>query len=163
MKYLKVLCSLMIVLCVSFIFTGQKAYASNADEIYQFMRDIGCNHAVAIAVLVNLEHESAYYIHHHKDIDAILRDGGFYGICQWSGNRLVNLKSFCIRNGLSASSLYGQLKFLEYELEERGMLAQLKSYPNTRDGAYNAAYYFAVKFLECGGASYRARLASNRF
>jgi hypothetical protein len=163
MKYLKVLCSLMIVLCVSFIFTGQKAYASNADEIYQFMRDIGCNHAVAIAVLVNIECDGYYYIHYHNDIDTILRDSGYYGICLWSGSRLANLKSFCIRNGLSASSLYGQLKFLEYELEERGMLAQLKSYPNTSSGAYDAAYYFAVKFLECGGPSYRARLASNRF
>jgi hypothetical protein len=157
MKYLKVLCSLMIVLCVSFIFTGQKAYASNADEIYQFMRNIGCNHASTIAVLVNIECESSCRP------DVWDSSGTYYGLCQWGGSRLANLRAYCSRNGLSSSSLYGQLRFLEYELEARGQLNQLKSYPNTSSGAYNAAYFFAAKFEVCGGAGYRARLASNRF
>ena len=156
MKYLKVLCSLMIVLCVSFIFTGQKAYASNADEIYQFMGDIGCNHAVAIAVLVNIERESSCRPN-------IWSPSGHYGLCQWGGSRLADLRAFCSRNGWSSSSLYGQLKFLEHELAARGQLNQLKSYPNTSSGAWNAAYFFAAKFEGCGEANYRANLASSRF
>ena len=162
MKYLKVLCFLIVILCVSLIFTGQKAYASNADNIYNFMRDIGFNHAVATAVLVNIECNIDCG---SCDIADILRSGGYYGICKWRGSRLSNLRAFCSRNGLSSSSLYGQLRFLEYELSERGQFDQLKSYPNTKDGAYNAAYYWAVCFEVCGTSNgrNRAMLAMERF
>ena len=158
MKTLKLLSSLIIVLCVSFIFTGQQAYASNWDYIVNFLQDeMGFNRAVAIGIATNIDCESSCNPNAYNS-------AGYYGICQWGGSRLTNLKNFCSSHGWSSNNLYAQLKFLQHELSS-SQINRLKSFPNNRNGAYNAAYFFAQDFERCYSGYYNSRgnLASRRF
>ena len=69
--------------------------------------DLGYSASAACGVIANIYHESKF------DTDI---GHGMYGLCQWSNDRLDNLKSYCKTYGLDSSSLYGQLRFMKYEL-----------------------------------------------
>ena len=76
-------------------------------------------------------------------------DGGTsYGICQWHNSRWTRLKNYCSQNGLDASSIEGQSKFLVHELKTyySSVYNTLKSVPNTKDGAYQAASTWTIHY-----------------
>ena len=102
-------------------------------------REMGLNTAAASGILANIYRESSF------NPDA---GSSYYGLCQWGGGRLTNLRSFCSSNGYSASSLEGQLRFLAHELEQSysSVLRYLQDVDNSAQGAYDAGYYFCYNF-----------------
>lgn len=139
--------------------------ASNEAIIYAFFLDeMGVNVAVACAVLANIEAES-----HFNPRDEVIDSNGktSYGICQWNGGRFDNLKGFCSERDLEYSDLSAQLHFLKYELEksEKSAWNKVKNQDNTADGAYQAAYNWAMYFERCDSSYYvgRANNAKNKY
>lgn len=113
---------------------------SNEEKCYMFLtREMGLNTAAASGILANIYRESSF------NPDA---GSSYYGLCQWGGGRLTNLRSFCSSNGYSASSLEGQLRFLAHELEQSysSVLRYLQGVDNSAQGAYDAGYYFCYNF-----------------
>lgn len=115
----------------------------NTVQIYQYLTNqMRLNHAAACGVLANIQCESDFSPYCFGD------GGTSYGICQWHNGRFSNLIAFCNSNGLDYHTVYGQLNFLNYELESSypGVLSYIKSVPDTSEGAYNAAYYWCAHF-----------------
>lgn len=114
---------------------------SNEQKCYIFLtREAGLNCAAACGILANIRRESNFNP---------ASGSSYYGLCQWGGGRLTNLKNFCASNGYSASSLEGQLNFLIYELAKNyssSVYAYLKNVPDTAQGAYDAAYHFCYYY-----------------
>ena len=120
-------------------YLNSSAY-SNEEKCYLFLtREMGLNTAAASGILANIYRESSF------NPDA---GSSYYGLCQWGGGRLTNLRSFCSSNGYSASSLEGQLRFLAHELEQSysSVLSYLQGVDNSAQGAYDAGYYFCYNF-----------------
>ena len=150
----------LVFIMVSITFTpnNQVVYAtSNEDVIYAFMKnELGFNTAVASAALANIYSESSF----NPNSYCIDTDGyPSYGICQWHLGRYDNLKSYCNNNGYDYKSLSGQLQFLKYEFNTsyKKQYNNLKSYPNTAQGAYDASYYWAAKFEVCSSKYWNRR------
>lgn len=123
--------------------TGSAVYhQENMDPIFLFARDtMGLNTAASCGVLANIYVESAY------DPQAVNDYSGAYGLCQWTGGRLQNLKNYCSNNGLKVKKLQSQLLFMKYEMEvltadSLDTLAQLRAVPNTKAGAKKAGHIF---------------------
>ena len=82
-------------------------------------------------------------------------DGAGFGLCQWTnyprtsgkGNR-TNLVNYAKKRGKDKSDLVLQLDFLKSELDSgySKMMTRLRSYPNTEQGAGDAAKDFCVTF-----------------
>lgn len=63
----------------------------------------------AIAICGNIAQESKFN-------PTILGDGGVsFGLIQWQGTRLTNMRTWCAQNGLDPNSLEGQCKFAVVE------------------------------------------------
>ena len=119
-----------------------KAATANEKTAFSFFTDtMGLSPAAACGVMSNIKCESGF----SADINGL---GGAYGICQWTGVRKSRLQSWCSSKGYSASSLNGQLRYLQYELKTYFPKVNnyLKSVSNTASGAYNAAFYFCYYF-----------------
>ena len=126
------------------LMSGIKAQAATANEktAFAFFTDtMGLSPAAACGVMSNIKCESGFS-------PTISGMGGAYGICQWTGLRKSRLQSWCAGKGYSASSLKGQLHYLQYELKTYFPRVNnyLKSVSNTSAGAYNAAFYFCYYF-----------------
>lgn len=147
----------------------QKSATGLANEtiIYRFLRqEIGLNIAAACGVLANLYDESRF------DPNALANDTGgthSFGICQWNSgySRLSELVSWCSRNGYDHRSLEGQLQFMKYELENVPAYGfeKLKTFPETAQGAAQAAYHFASVFERVTPSRYtpRSLMAQNTY
>ena len=74
--------------------------------------------------------------------------GSRYGIRQWFSSRKTRLINFCENRGLDYTTLYAQLRFLDYELETYypSVDRYMKNVDNTAEGAYDAGYYFCYNF-----------------
>lgn len=113
---------------------------TNEQKCYLFLtKEAGLNAAAAHGILANIRCESNYNPS---------AGSSYYGLCQWGGGRLTNLKKFCAANGYAVSSLEGQLRFLMHELKNSypSVLKYLQSVDNTASGAYDAAYHFCYNF-----------------
>lgn len=73
-----------------------------------------------------------------------------YGICQWTGYRKADFEKWCRANKLKTGSLYTQLCFLQYELDNKPefkkLVRMLNSCSEDGDGAYDAAHVFCLFF-----------------
>lgn len=135
-----------------------RSKAQNENTIYEFLRnEMGYNKAAAVAVLANINAESGFNPNLYGD------NGTSYGICQWHNGRLSAMKNFCVNNGYDYTSLYGQLKYLQYDLTRnyRSVDSYLRSVPNDRNGAYNGAAYFCKVFEVPANKDYMANLRGN--
>lgn len=103
---------------------------------------MGFNTAAACGIMGNIKQESDF------NPTVIGDNGTSYGLVQWHNSRYSNLISYCSRNGLDYKTALGQLAFLEYELNTSysSLVRDLKAVPNNRDGAYQAAYMWCVRF-----------------
>lgn len=131
---------------------AEAAVTSNSNEeiIFEFLvEEMNLNAAAASGVLANIQHESGF---NHK---AKGDNGTSYGICQWHNSRWTAMKNYCNNNGYDWTSLKGQLKYLKFELSQNNskylwngktIYNYLLSVPNNAQGAYDAAYYWCVKF-----------------
>lgn len=144
---------------------GMKAEAVTANEktAFEFFTEkMGLSPAAACGIMANIKCESGFNAN-------ITGGGGSYGICQWLGPRKSRLQSWCAKKGYSASSLKGQLNFLQYELKTYypRVNSYLKSVSNSASGAYNAGYYFCYHFEvplnTYSSAVYRGGIAQNTY
>lgn len=113
---------------------------TNEEKCYLFMvKEMGLNSAAACGILANIRKESSFNP---------ASGSSYYGLCQWGGGRLTNLKKFCDQNGYSHSSLEGQLRFLHHELKNSypKILNYLLAVDNTADGAYDAGHHFCYEY-----------------
>lgn len=116
---------------------------TNEQLCYAFaIKELGYNNAAAAGLLANIKAESNFRTNANGD------SGRSYGICQWFAARKTRLVNWCSLKKLDPSTLYGQLYFLEYELENYypSVHRYMKNVENTPEGAYDAAYYFCYNF-----------------
>ena len=124
---------------------------------------MGYNTAAAAGLLANISAESGFRPGTNGD------SGRSYGICQWFSSRKTRLINYCADKGLDYTTLYGQLRFLDYELERYypSVDRYMKNVDNSADGAYDAAYYFCYNFEapanRTGQSTSRAKAAQNIF
>ena len=112
------------------------------DAIFNYLANQGFNNAAICGIMANMESESSFRL------DALGDGGTSYGLCQWHNERWTALRNYCNQNGLSESSLEGQLGYLMYELKNNysNFYNEMLSVPNTQQGAYDAAYRWTVSF-----------------
>ncbi len=149
----------ILTLCMVFALLPFGAQASESNEltIYTYLRrELGCSEAVACGILANIKAESDF------NPGAYNPDGGYYGLCQWGGERKERLYDYCGGIGLSADSLEGQLAYIQLELKtnESNVWAMLKEIENTEDGAYDAAWKWAQYYERCASSRYYSRAYS---
>ena len=140
--------SMLILLAV--LIPGTAAYAaseSNKTQVFQYLtQKLGFNSAASCGILANIEHESEF------NPKLVIRDANGLpsgGLCQWNGGRFTNLRNFCSNRGYDYLSIQGQLEYLKYELQKdsfKHIYDYLKKVPNSKEGAYNAAYYWCYYF-----------------
>ena len=121
---------------------GDLTGSTNQDKIFNYLKSQGFNNAAICGILSNIQHESNFNPHS-------LGDGGTsYGICQWHYGRWTNLKNYCKKNNLNSTTLEGQLSYLVHELKTSypSIYKRIKNVPNTKEGAYQAAYDWTVNF-----------------
>ena len=116
----------------------------------------GYNKAAACGILANIRYESNF------DPDS---GDTYYGLCQWGGNRQSNLFSYCQENGLDASSIEGQLEYLDYEMSSSypAVKSYLMNIEDSTSGAYSAAEYFCQNYEGAANAQGRGDLAVSYF
>ncbi len=118
-------------------------------QIYNFLTGtMGLNRAQACGILANMHRESRFNSTADNGV-------GYYGLCQWGGERKDNLFTWCKNNGYDPETIDGQLHFLQYEmpLYYPNTTAQLKACPNDEDGARRACWIFAIGY-EVAGETY---------
>ena len=124
---------------------------------------MGYNTAAAAGLLANISYESGFKPTVSGD------SGRSYGICQWFSSRKTRLINYCADKGLDYTTLYAQLRFLDYELERYypSVDRYMKNVDNSAEGAYDAAYYFCYNFEapanRTGQSTSRAKAAQNIF
>ena len=125
--------------------------------IYNYLTGTyGYNKAAACGILANIRYESNF----NPDIGDY-----YYGLCQWGGSRQSNLFNYCKSNSLDASSIEGQLEYLDYEMTSSypGVKNYLLSVENSASGAYSAAEYFCQNFEGAASSEGRGDLAASYF
>ena len=112
------------------------------DKIFNYLKSQGFNNAAISGILANIEYESGFKTTEYGD------GGTSYGLCQWHNTRFTRLKNYCSSNGLDYKSLDGQLSYLVHELKTNysSVYNSIKSVPNTKAGAYQAAEIWTRKF-----------------
>ncbi len=135
--------------------------AANEKIIYDYCTKVmGYNVAVTVAILANVERECDF------DPGCVGDNGAAYGIFQWNYRR-TNLINWCSSQGLDYTDINAQLAFFRHELTGKDSYAsdgyynkvntKLKSYPDTAQGAYDAAYYFAETYEGCVSSDWSKR------
>ncbi|MGI5977028.1 MAG: phage tail tip lysozyme [Candidatus Limivicinus sp.] len=121
-------------------------YPSIEQYIYFFcVNELRYSPAAACGVMANIYKESSF----RCEIEA----EGSYGLCQWLGHRRTDLLNWCSRNGFDHNSLYGQLKYMEYELsldKYKALDEFMRGLGNTAEDAYNAGREWCYKFEQPG-------------
>ncbi len=115
----------------------------------KILQGYGYNRAAVAGILANIKFESTF---NPNDTTGI-----YYGLCQWGGGRRENLYAYCAANGLDASTIEGQLAFMQYELTNRygRVYRDLLACEDSADGAYYAAVRFCNGYE--GAATDRGR------
>ena len=124
------------------------------DTCYLFLKDeLGMSSGGACGAMGNFQVECSW------NLTAVGDGGTSFGLCQWHDDRWSSLKRFCASNGYDDSSLEGQLRFLEYELNstESAVYPAMKSAADSLYGAKSAALSWAKVFERCTEESYTAR------
>ena len=133
---------------------------SRESQVFSYLtQELGFNSAASCGIMSNIEHESEFNPR-LVIIDCNGRPSG--GLCQWNGGRFRSLMNFCSANGYDYLSIQGQMEYLKHELQGsdfKHIYSYMKNVPNTKDGAYNAGYYWCYYFEV---PSNRARRAGAR-
>ena len=118
-----------------------------AREVWNYLRDLGLNEYVCAGILGNIMAEVGGQT---LDISRwpIYSKNGYYGICQWAGNRKTRLLNDF------GTTLDDQIRFLSVELFE--VIPKENSFYSMQDEK-EAALYFAKYYERCGSGSYNVR------
>ncbi len=130
-----------LLLCVSLTMTAGAATSAQNEVFDYLVGNMQLNPAAASGVMANIQAESGF----QSGISGL---GGAFGLCQWGGGRITRLRSYCASHGLNASSIHGQLQYLDYELKNYypRVWNYLRQVSNDAQGAYNAASYWCLYF-----------------
>ena len=166
-KLIRILaCLLTVCMLTAAVSVTSVAQASSENEqtIHEFLtEDMSLSDAAACGVLANMKAESGLRANIYNS------NHSSYGLCQWSGSRLNNLKNYCNRNGYDWHSMNGQLHYLQYELTNsyKSVYNSLKGIGNIRNGAYNAGYKFCYNYEvpanRTSRSQQRGNIAKNTF
>ena len=124
------------------------------DEVYEYLKTkTDFNDAAIAGIMGNIQEECDY------DINATyLETNGYtsHGLCQWNGERYVNLTNYC---GNYDNSVNAQLDFMMKELKSLYGTAYnaLINAENTLDGARQVALNFAMYYEGCSSSTYEIR------
>lgn len=114
----------------------------NYNYIFNKLIEMGATVAGAYGVLANIEAESAFSTALNSGDNGLAS-----GICQWHPDRFSNLENYCIKNGLSSTSIEGQTSFMINEIQNGySDLWDLICSANGQQGAYNVAYKMCYDF-----------------
>ncbi len=138
-----------MLLIVSTVFSFAVYAISNEQMVFEYLTDtMRLNTAAACGAMANLERESNF----SPNAEYQEKDGSIsYGLCQWNGSRRTALVNYCSSHGYDYTTLYGQLHYMQYELEtsESSAYSSFRNVENTADGAYTAGYNWAAKYERC--------------
>lgn len=126
-------------------------------------REMKFNAAAVCGIMANIDYESGFSPMVWGD------EGTSYGLCQWHESRCRSLLSFCLDHGYDLDSVYGQMKYLRYELEADypAVLEYLRSVEDSPDEAYRATwcwcYYYEIPAQRDVQAARRGDWAYQRY
>ena len=96
-----------------------------------------------------------------------------YGLCQWYGTRLENLKSYCNRNGYDWHGADGQIRFMKYEWDNyyQNIDRYLHNRPNNKEylfadsaeGAQNVEDFLGVQYVMDNACNLNGQLAGEYY
>ncbi len=160
MKKLRGWACLALILVMAFAASCHSQAASASEKkVFTYLTDeMGLSPAAACGIMGNIQAESRF-------LPTAGSMRGAYGLCQWTGVRISRLVSHCNANGLSYSSIEGQLSYMNSELHSLfpGVLSHLKSVSNSSSGAYSAGYHWCYNFERPANAAsasaYRGSIA----
>lgn len=141
-----ILLTLSTLIFATLLANTSSASTSNKDYVFDYLtNEMGLNSAAACGIMANIESESKFV-----STSVIVDTNGLLsgGLCQWNGSRFTKLISYCNSIGLDYLSVEGQLRYLQYELENgySSIYSYLMSVPDTQAGAYDAGYYWCYYF-----------------
>ncbi|MED3562240.1 phage tail tape measure protein [Bacillus xiapuensis] len=87
---------------------------TNASRVWDFLKANGFSDTAAAGVMGNIQQESQF---NPNAVGSMTKYGRAYGIGQWLGGRLDNLKKYAKSQGKSYSDINVQLEFLMKELQ----------------------------------------------
>lgn len=128
-------------------------YPAAEQMVYYFcVNELGYSSAAACGILANIYKESSFRLTSRSD--------GSYGLCQWLGDRVSSLKSWCAKNSLDSATLTGQLMYMQHELGTTKYLEldfYLMDLGDSAEDAYSAAQQWCFKFEQPGDIANVAR------
>jgi len=120
-------------------YMNSSSYTNEQKCYYYLTRAIGFNTAAACGILANIKREC--------DFDPTC-GSTYYGLVQWNGTALSNMRKWCAEHGYASTGIQGQLGWLNVELQAnyRKVYDYLMNVENSAQGAYDAAHYFCYWF-----------------
>ena len=115
---------------------GPTVVESNAQSVFNYLtKTLKYSKPAACGIMANMYNES----HFMPTVGSY-----YYGICQWGGGRRTNLFSWCEANGYDATTVKGQLHFMDYELKNiyTNTYQQMTRVANSAAGAGEACNLF---------------------
>ena len=132
--------------------SAAEALPSNSNDVYNYLKShTTWNSAAICGIMAHLHTESRF------QPTVVNSSSGAYGVAQWLGVRLTNLKKRSNYN-----TLYVQLQFLIDEINNESYYAPTKNAirnaANSADGGYNVAYTMRLNY---GWGNYNINNASS--
>lgn len=137
--------------------SGCSEDASPEENIFIYLTDcLGFPEPAACGIISNIAHETGWKFNPKAGSLS-----GSYGLIQWMGGRLNNLKKWCKKNDKDYNTIQGQLDFMYWELTESdpyGTYDYLMKCTDGEDAAYDAGWYFCFWYERPANARGRANL-----
>ena len=128
-------------------YMNSSSYTNEQKCYYYLTRAMGLNTAAACGILANIKRESDF----NPECGST-----YYGLVQWNGTALSNMRKWAKEHGYASTSIQGQLGWLNVELQRNypKVYSYLMNVDNSAQGAYDAGYYFCYWFeIPAGRAS----------
>lgn len=137
-----------------------------AKNIFNYLTDkLGYSKAAACGIVANIDVETGGHFTPKAG-----NPKQCYGLIQWQGGRLTNLKSWCDKNGKDYHSIQGQLDFMDWELKNTntyGTYEKLLECKQSKKGAYKAGFNFCYWYErpnnKKNASKYRGNLAKKYY
>ncbi len=131
-------------------------YPRYENLVYLYLRDsMNFSRNICCGILSNLYFESDFLPTAREETG----QRGF-GICQWSNTRQDEFYSWCSKELRHPDSLYSQLDFMRWELENKiefdSLLNMMLHCTHDGDGAYDVAHVFCLYFEDPYDSDQRA-------
>lgn len=130
------------------------------ENIFIYLTDyLGFPASSACGIISNIAHETGWKFNPKAGSSSYC-----YGLIQWMGGRLSNLKRYCRENDKDYTTIQGQLDFMYYEMscvDTYGTYDYLMSCEESAQGAYDAAWYFCFWYERPANTRARSNLRAS--